>query len=105
MTPSATPNALERLKTQRDKLDARIRQTEALDKAQLRKQALQRKVLVGTFILEQAQREGRYTDLVAQLDGYLIRANDRQLFDLPPQVQASLLTELGPESINTAKGN
>ena len=91
MTRPITPNALQRLKTQRDKLDARIRQTEALDKARGRKQDLQRKVLVGTYILEQAQREGHYTELVAKLDGYLTQDRDRQLFDLPPLVSREFI--------------
>ena len=91
MTPSATPNALERLKTQRDKLDARIRQTEALNKARVRKQELQRKILVGTFILEQAHREGHYAELVAKLDAYLTQDRDRKLFNLPPLVSRKLI--------------
>lgn len=91
MTRPVATTALERLKTQRNKLDARIRQTEAIDKARGRKQALQRKVLVGTFILEQAHREGRYANLVAQLDGYLTQDRDRQLFDLPLLVSRELI--------------
>ena len=91
MTRPATSTALQRLKIQRDKLDVRIRQTEALNKARQRKQDLQRKIVVGTFILEQAQREGRYADLIAQLDSYLTQDRDRQLFNLPPRVSRELI--------------
>lgn len=38
-------------------------------------------------MLEQAHHEGRYADLVAKLDVYLTRDNDRQLFDLPARGQ------------------
>ena len=91
MTRSTSTTALERLKTQRDKLDARIHDCEARDKARARKQELQRKVLVGTFIVEQAHREGHYAELVAKLDGYLTQDRDRQLFDLPPLVSRKLI--------------
>ena len=78
-----TIDTLWRLKTQRNKLDARIQDCEARDKARACQQNLQRKILVGTYMLEQAHHEGRYADLVAKLDVYLTRDNDRQLFDLP----------------------
>lgn len=119
MTRPVSSTALQRLKTQRDKLNARIRQTEMIDKARQRKQDLQRKILVGSYILEQAHRDGRYTELVEQLEGYLTRDNDRQLFALPArgqgdpkqdQIEAtsdttySKTATLATVATNTAKG-
>lgn len=82
-----TTDALQRLKTQRQKLDVRIQHCEDRDKAKRRRQELQRKILVGSYVLEQSRDEGHYAELVAKLDSYLTRDSDRKLFNLPPQAQ------------------
>ena len=57
--------------------------------------------MVGTFILEQAQRDGTYAELVTQLEGYLTQDRDRQLFALPPLVSR----KLEQESIDAARAD
>lgn len=75
--------ALEKLKQQRDQISARIQTAEARHKIKQRKGDLQRKILVGSYYLEQAHREGTYHELVKVMDQVLTRQSDRMLFDLP----------------------
>lgn len=75
--------SLEKLKRKRDQMMARIEKAEARDKIQQRKSNLQRKILVGSYYLEQAHRDGTYDELVKMMDQVLTRQSDRKLFDLP----------------------
>lgn len=75
--------SLEKLKQQRDQINARIETAEAYQKTKQRKSDLQRKILVGSYYLDQAHREGTYDALVKAMDQVLTRQSDRKLFDLP----------------------
>ena len=76
---------IDKLKEQRDKLNARIQAVEAREKTIERKHDTRRKVLVGAYGLEKAaSTENGMTDLIKRLDGYLTRDADRALFSLPP---------------------
>ena len=77
---------IDKLKEQRDKLNARIQAVEAREKTAERKRDTRRKVLVGAYGLEKAaSTENGMADLIKRLDGYLTRDADRDLFGLPPK--------------------
>ena len=71
-------------------LDKRIEQLKAqkmAEEARLRKKAradeTRRKILIGAYYLEQAEKkEGGLEALAKRLDGFLVRKNDRLLFGL-----------------------
>ena len=80
--PKETKSALDKLKQQRAKLDARIEAAEARRKTSERKKETQRKILVGAYYLDQARKNNRMQDLAKLMDVYLKRESDRLLFDL-----------------------
>ena len=81
------PVTLDKLKTQREQLNARIQKLEAAGKARGKKQDTRRKILVGAYMLDKATREGTLESLKNALDDFLIRKSDRTLFDLPEKTQ------------------
>lgn len=81
MTNTLSP--LEKLKAQRDKLNARIQAAEARTKNIERKEETRRKILVGSFYLDKIRSEGKLEELKSLMEGYLSRDNDRKLFSLP----------------------
>lgn len=85
-------NALAKLKAQRAKLDVRIQAAEARAKGSERKKETRRKILVGSYFLEQAQQSNQMDDLRQKMDNYLKRNSDRQLFDLPELTVTSAQT-------------
>jgi len=75
---------LEKLKAQRDALNARIIAAEARARVSERKKDTRRKILVGAFYLDQAQgNPSQWAELQQRMDSYLSRDSDRQLFQLP----------------------
>ena len=66
---------IEQLKAQKAAEEARIR-------ARVKKEDTRRKILVGAYFLEQADKDGTMPDLLKKLDGFLTRKNDRALFNL-----------------------
>lgn len=75
--------ALEKLKAQRAKIDARIQAAESRAKVSERKQDTRRKILIGSYYLDQAQKNNQMDDIKKLMDSYLKRNSDRKLFDLP----------------------
>ena len=75
-------NQLERLKAQRKKIEARIQAAEARIKTKERKQDTRRKILVGSYYLDQAHKNGTGDDIKKLMTDYLSRESDRALFDL-----------------------
>lgn len=75
-------STIERLKEQRAKIEARIQAAEARTKQAERKQDTRRKILVGSYYLEQAQADNKLDQLKKLMDDYLRRDSDRKLFDL-----------------------
>lgn len=80
-------SALEKLKAQQAKLTARIQAMEARTKVSERKQETRRKILVGSYYLDEARRNNQFETLRNLMDGYLKRNSDRALFDLPALVE------------------
>lgn len=73
---------LSQLKLRQQRIDARRR---AIQAGRERKAETRRRILVGTLIRAKAERgEIDPRQLLAWLDQFLTRADDRALFDLPP---------------------
>ncbi len=73
---------LDKLKEQREQLNARIQQLEAAEKAREKKRDTRRKILVGAYYLDKAKSEGRFEEVRQAMDKFLTRESDRVLFDL-----------------------
>ena len=78
-----TLSALERLKAQKAKMTARIQSVEARLKVDERKKDTRRKILIGSFYLEEAIKNNRMDEIKKHMDVFLTRDSDRVLFDLP----------------------
>ena len=78
-------NHLDRLKEKRDALNTKIQAAEARSRVSERKQDTRRKILIGAYYLEQAQRDSnQWAELQQIMTRYLTRDSDRRLFELPP---------------------
>jgi hypothetical protein len=77
------PSSLEKLKAQQAKLHARIQLMEARTKHAERKNDTRRKILVGSYYLDQAKQTNQLNDIKKLMQSYLKRNSDRKLFDLP----------------------
>lgn len=76
------PNRLESLKKKKEQLAAQIQLLEAAEKTRERKKETRRKILIGTYILDKALKNGTFNQIVSELDTYLTRSADRALFGL-----------------------
>jgi hypothetical protein len=76
-------NKLEKIRVKIEQLQSRAASLEAHERAKQKKIDTRRKILAGAWILEQ------YADkmdvLKKELDKFLVRDNDRKLFDLTPK--------------------
>ena len=68
------------LKKKRDALNNRIRLVQNREVKQKRKDDTRRKILVGSYFLDQAKKDDNYNELVKQLDKFLTRNSERKLF-------------------------
>jgi hypothetical protein len=73
---------LDRLKEQREKLNARIQLTEARLKTSERKKDVRRKILVGAYYLNMAAKENKMDEIKKLMDKFLTRDFDREIFNL-----------------------
>ena len=80
-----TTDRLKRLEEQRARINAEIQRVRAREQQQARKDDTRRKILVGSMLLQLVE-DGEWPEdkLRARLDTYLVRADDRALFELPP---------------------
>ena len=90
---------LDVLKKKQDQLRAQIQKLESLDKTRERKRDTRRKILIGSYFIDKARDEGALDAFYQQLEDYLKRNSDRELFQLMP-----LVDEGGLESVETLKG-
>ena len=74
---------LEKLKEQQKQLDARIQKLTAAESTRERKHDTRRKILVGSYYLDEVEKNKSHNDLKQKLDSFLTRNSDRALFDLP----------------------
>jgi large subunit ribosomal protein L7/L12 len=77
------PN-LDSLKKKRDVLNARIRLMQNREQSKERKNNTRRKILIGSYYLDQANRNNSFDDVVKLMYSYLTRDSDRKLFGLEP---------------------
>ena len=68
---------------QRKQIDARIQLKAAAQKTSERKEDTRRKILIGACLLDKGEELGVLDIIKGALDGYLTRAPDRALFNLP----------------------
>ena len=75
---------LDSLKKKRDIINARIRLAQNREQSKERKDNTRRKILIGSYYLDQANKNNSFNDIVKLMDSYLTRDSDRMLFDLTP---------------------
>ena len=68
----------------KEQLSVRIQKLKALQKSRERKCDTRQKILIGAYFIDKATEEGSLDTLFKQLDGYLKRNSDRELFNLEP---------------------
>lgn len=76
--------SLDKLKEQREKLNARILQQESRLKQNQRKIDTRKKILVGSYFLDQHKSDEKFNELTSLMESYLKRNSDRVLFNLKP---------------------
>ena len=81
---ASTTDRLKKLEEQRARINAEIQRVRAREQQQARKDDTRRKILVGSMLLQLVE-DGEWPEdkLRARLDTYLVRADDRALFELP----------------------
>ena len=75
---------LDALKKKKEQLNAQIQKLENLEKSRDRKRDTRRKILIGSYFIDKANQEGALFDLYKQMDKYIKRNADRELFQLTP---------------------
>ena len=80
----APPSDLDSLKKKRNIINARIRLMQNREQSKERKDNTRRKILIGSYYLEQANKNNSFDSVVKLMDSYLTRDSDRMLFDLLP---------------------
>jgi hypothetical protein len=81
---SEKQSRLDALKKKQELLRAQIQKLESLEKSRERKRDTRRKILVGSYFIDKANQEGTLFDLYQQIDKYIKRNVDRELFYLEP---------------------
>ena len=95
---------LEQLKAQKQQIEARER---AKLRGIERKNDTRRKILAGAMVVEMMQSdEDVKRKILARLDGFLTRPDDRALFDLPATLPADppALPQGAPETLPGTRG-
>jgi len=80
----ASASNIDSLKKKRDIINARIRLAQNREQSKERKDNTRRKILIGSYYLDQANKNNSFNDIVKLMDSYLTRDSDRLLFDLTP---------------------
>lgn len=76
--------SLDKLREQREKLNAKIQAAESRLKVTERKKDTRRKILLGSYYLDNASKEDKVDEVKKIMDKYLTRNSDRELFELEP---------------------
>lgn len=74
-------SSIEKLRQKRERLDAQIQSAEARLKVTKRKQDTRRKILIGSYYLDLAIKNGSTHELTKIMDSYLTRDSDKKLFE------------------------
>jgi hypothetical protein len=91
--------ALESLLKKQSQLQARIQTLQAKAETQKRKEDTRRKILAGAYILFKVERAGTEEAFISELDEFLFRKRDRELFGLPPREEENQLKKVTSESV------
>jgi len=78
----ASESNLDSLKKKRDIINARIRLVQNREQFKERKDNTRRKILIGSYYLEQSNKNNSFDDIIKLMDSYLTRDSDRLLFGL-----------------------
>jgi len=81
MKTISVENKLKMLQDRKLAITAKMQKLEASVKVTIRKQVLQRKILVGAYYLEQAAKNGTLSELKETMLKSLPRESDRKLFE------------------------
>ena len=76
-------NRLETLNKKIEQLEAQKSSVIAKLKAKAKEKDTRKKILVGSYFLKKAEKEGSMDELIKKMDNFLTRKNDRLLFNLP----------------------
>ncbi|WP_235810579.1 mobilization protein [Legionella bozemanae] len=79
---SEKQSRLDALKKRKEQLNAQIQKLESLEKARERKRDTRRKILIGSYFIDKANQAGTLFDLYQQMNHYIKRNADRELFHL-----------------------
>ena len=80
----ASTRNLDSLKKKRDIINARIRLITNREQSKERKDGTRRKILIGSYYLDQANKNNTFDAVVKLMDSYLTRDSDRKVFGLEP---------------------
>jgi len=73
---------IDKLKRQKEIIEARLQKAEASHKIRERKEETRRKILLGAYFLEKLKKDGTFESIKQELDRFLTRNSDRKLFGL-----------------------
>lgn len=73
---------LQKLNNRQEKLTTKIQHVKARQKMQEHKQDTRRKILIGSYYLDQAIKNNQLNELKELMDHFLKRDSDRALFNL-----------------------
>ena len=76
---------LENLRKKQSQIEARIQMLQTKEQNQKRKEDTRRKILAGSYILDKYEKSGTPEKLRVELDKFLFKKHDRELFGLPPR--------------------
>lgn len=76
---------LEGLRKKQSQIEARIQMLQTKEQNQKRKEDTRRKILAGSYILDKYEKSGTPERLLAELDKFLFKKHDRELFGLQPR--------------------
>ena len=89
MGKKLTNQKIENLDKKISSLQARKMAEVARLKKQKRKEDTRRKILVGAYYLDQAEKTGTMEKIIQKMDEFLVREHDRRLFGLSPLSKAA----------------
>jgi chaperonin cofactor prefoldin len=87
MQPNKT-DSLTKLLERKQRLEQQITNAKSRLKKVDRAADTRRKILIGAYFLE-VKYKGKEDELTKMMEGFLVRDNDRALFNLPPKGNAS----------------
>lgn len=91
---SEKQSRLNALKKKQEQLRAQIQKLESLEKSRARKRDTRRKILVGSYFIDKANQERTLSSLYQQIDKYIKRNADRELFHLEPLEEQQISSKL-----------